>query len=131
MTRDELLDRLRRELTSGEWNDLRPDERLADVESRLDALVEEITALRQDYDEDSAVDLLRALDELAASSSYLRTDIGHLFSDATRLADELRAALRRAESGDQPSQIELGNPDSDPAPAESGGEPEQPGLFDS
>lgn len=139
MTRDELLDLLRRELTTGEWAELRPDQRLAELESRLDSLAEKIADLRGAYDEAKGDDLLRALDDLAASASYLRSDVGQLFSETTRLADELRAAIRRGDEGERPEQLALEGRDREPSEPtaesspESGDEEKVPGqgsLFD-
>lgn len=107
MTRDELLNHLRRELSNQAWSDLRPDTRLAELESELDALTERLGELRSDYNETTGEEQLRALDDLAASLSYLRIEIGHLFSDATRLANELRAALRQTRDGESVEQLAI------------------------
>lgn len=133
MTRDELLDKLRRELTSEEWNELRPDERLVAVEARIDALVEKVSELRREYDDTSAADLLGALDDLAASVSYLKSDVGQLFSDTTRLADEIRATLRRADRGETPEQMMFSGTaeeESEGGDSERSEAPEQRQLFD-
>ncbi len=131
MTRDELLDHLRRELTREQWSELRPDTRLAKLESRVDTLVEKLESIRTDYDETCGNDLLEALDGLAAALSYFRSDLGHAFSETTRLTNELRKALRRTR-GDLPDpQMQIGlvddSSEADQAPGEA--EPTQPSLF--
>lgn len=108
MTRDELLNHLRRELSNQAWSDLRPDTRLTELESELDALTERLGELRSEYNETTGEEQLRALDDLAASLSYLRIEIGHLFSDATRLANELRAALRQTRDEESAEQLAIG-----------------------
>lgn len=107
MTRDELLNHLRRELSNQAWSDLRPDTRLTELDSELDALTERLGGLRSEYNETTGEEQLRALDDLAASLSYLRIEIGHLFSDATRLANELRAALRQIRGGESVEQLAI------------------------
>lgn len=141
MTRDEWLDMLRRELSNRAWEELRPGERLAEVESRLDRLSEAFTDVRAEYDEASGEELLRALDDLAASASYLRSDVGQLFSQATRLASDLRSALRNSDDEAAAEQLVLepgeggesapadASPDETEASSESGGDVRQGSLF--
>jgi hypothetical protein len=108
MTRDELLDHLRRELDSKQWAELRPDTRLTEVEERVDTLVETLEEIRAAYDDTSGACLLDALDDLAAALSYFRTDLGHAFSETTRLTNELRTTLRRLESDTPDNQMTIG-----------------------
>ena len=108
MTRDELLDHLRRELTNRQWSELRPDARLAELESRVDTLVETLEEIRTSYDDTAGADLFKALDDLAAALSYFRSDLGHAFSETTRLTNELRNALRRLESDTPDTQMRIG-----------------------
>lgn len=134
MSRDELLDHLRRELTSDQWSELRPDTRLTEIESRVDTLVEKLEAVRGTYDDTCGEDLLKALDDLAAALSYFRSDLGHAFSETTRLTNELRDALRRIESDTPDSQMKIALADEEPEAGESDdeetdGAPTQPSLF--
>jgi len=133
MTRDELLDHLRRELTSEQWSELRPDTRLAELESHVDALVEKLESIRTDYDETVGDDLLQALDDLAAALSYFRGDLGHAFSETTRLTNELRDALRRLNDDVGETQMRMGLADGGEAKSDedesASDEPAQTTLF--
>lgn len=102
MSRDEVLARLRREMAQGDWQRLDPDDRLAELESQLRTLADRLNDARDDYFETTDGDLLQALDELAATLSYIRSDAGRLFRGLTRLADEIRKELERLEN-EEPS----------------------------
>ncbi len=95
MSRDEVLARLRREMSSGDWRRLDPDERLSELESELRRLADQLDEARDSYFNTTDGDLLQALDELAATLSYIRSDAGRLFRGLTRLADEIRTELNR------------------------------------
>jgi chromosome segregation ATPase len=102
MSRDEVLARLRREMARGDWQRLDPDDRLAELETQLRTLADRLNDARDDYFETTDRDLLQALDHLAASLSYIRSDAGRLFRGLTRLADEIRTELKRLDD-DEPS----------------------------
>jgi len=135
MTRDELLDHLRRELDSDQWAELRPDARLAELESRVDTLIAKLEEIRTGYHDTTGEDLLEALDDLAAALSYFRSDLGHTFSETTRLTNELRDALRRVESDVDANQMHIGL-DDEPSDADQSAsasdddQPRQGALFD-
>ena len=128
MTRDELLNHLRRQLSNRQWSSLQPDQRLNELEAQLNTLVERLESIRADYCDEVDADLFGALDDLAASLSYLRSDVGHFFSDATRLSNELRRALERLESDESVEQMYLEAPAEESA-EEATEEPEQARLF--
>ena len=138
MTRDELLNHLRRELSNREWSDLQPDARVGELEEMLDVLVERLEEIRAAYNDKTDADIFGALDDLAAAVSYFQADVGHFFSDTTRLANELRSALRQLQSEDSAEQIGIGWEASETyadggqtvgPEDEEGGSPEQRDLF--
>lgn len=119
MDRSELLDRLRRELSNRDWQGLRPDERLTELDAELTERVERLEQIAASFFDDSDRDIFRALDDLSAALSYFRSDLGRLFTDATRLNNELRAELRRLEADEGPRETTIELPGLSQAAKES------------